>query len=81
MVMKLMEWIRKVTGSKNYSLSKDLRNTYGIEISVPGIDGYDKDTAKSMRLDVLCGFRALSGKSWEDFGKRLDDEFLPKPKK
>lgn len=78
MVMRLMQWIRSVTKRKNYSLSRDLREKHNVNITIPGIDGYDGDKAKSMRLDVLCGLRALTGLSWDEFGAKLDEEFLPK---
>jgi hypothetical protein len=81
MGMRLVKTIRDALKVKNYGLSPKLRDEVGVEITVQGLDGYDKDTAKSMRLDVLCGLRKVYGKSWDEFGKMLDAEFLPKPPK
>jgi hypothetical protein len=75
MAMEIIERIRQWTKSKNYGLAKSLR-TLGVDVTIQGLDGYDRETAKGMRLDVLCGLRKLSGKSWEEFGKYLDKEFL-----
>ena len=74
MAMELLKKIKKAVDVTNYGIAKRL-NDMGVKITIPGIDAYERDTAKSMRLDVLCGLRKLSGKSWVDFGKWLDDEF------
>jgi len=74
MGMKLIEKIRNIKGLKNYGIMKHLR-VLGVEVTTQGIDGYDKPTAKGMRLDVLCGLRKITGLSWQQFGKLLDDEF------
>lgn len=78
MIMKIMDRIRQASKLKDYSLSKELRSRFQIEITIPGINGYSKPESKSMRLDVLCGLRKLSGVSWSEFGKWLDDEFIEK---
>lgn len=74
MGMKLISKIRNLTKLKNYGIAKTLK-TQGVEVTTQGIDAYERPTARSMRLDILCGLRRLSGKSWEEFGKWLDDEF------
>jgi hypothetical protein len=74
MGMKLLEKIRKAAKLTNYGIAKELNNM-GVKITIPGVDAYERDTAKSMRLDVLCGLKRLSGKDWVEFGKLLDDEF------
>lgn len=73
--MKWIEKARKITGLTNYGLSKTLRKE-GVEVTTQGIDGYFKKQSKSMRLDVLCGLRKLSGVSWAEFGKWLDNDYL-----
>lgn len=75
--MQLLEKIRAVTGLKNYGISPKMRDGPGVLITIQGLDAYDRDTARSMRLDVLCGLRRITGLSWSEFGKWLDDEFLP----
>ena len=77
MGMKFLSRIRKLLNETDYGLAKTL-NQKGISITIPGISGYNKSSARSMRLDVLCGLRATSGLSWAEFGKWLDEEFLPK---
>lgn len=74
MGMELLRKVKKVADLKNYGVAKQL-NEMGVKITIPGIDAYEQPSAKSMRLDVLCGLRKLSGKSWSEFGKWLDDEF------
>ena len=73
--MKLIEKVRKSADLKDYGISKNLRHL-GIEVTTQGITSYSKDNARSMRLDVLCGLRKLSGLNWNQFGKWLDDEFF-----
>lgn len=73
--MKLLEKVRAKTGLTDYGISKKLRDL-GVEISIPGVSGYNKANAKSMRLDVLAGLQELSGVSWAEFGKWLSEEFL-----
>lgn len=77
MAMQLIEMIRAKSGLKNYGLAKELQNA-GIPITVQGIDAYERPEAQSMKLSVLCGLRRVSGLSWSEFGKLLDQEFLPK---
>lgn len=74
MGMKLIKKIKDTKDLKNYGIMKALRSR-GIEITTQGIDSYEKPDARSMRLDVLCGLRKLSGLKWADFGKWLDEEF------
>jgi len=74
MAMDLLGKIRKVSKLTNYGIAKAL-NASGVKITIPGVDSYERPEARSMRLDVLCGLRRLSGKTWEDFGKWLDEEF------
>jgi len=79
-----MDKIRRKLTITDYALSNNLGDL-GVKITIPGVSGYNKKSARSMRLDVLCGFRKLleieKGMSWDDFGKWLDEEFLPKNKK
>jgi hypothetical protein len=72
--MKIIDYIKKTKGLTNYGLSKKLRQI-GVEITTQGVDQYDKGRARSMRLDVLLGFKELSGLSWDKFGKLLEEEF------
>ena len=74
MIMNLLKKIREISNIKNYSLKKRL-DDFGVEVSVTGLDGYDKPTAKSMRLDILCGLRRVTGYNWAQFGALLDEEF------
>ena len=53
MAMKLIEKIREATGLKNYGIAKSLR-ALDIEATSQGIDAYEEETARSMRLAVLC---------------------------
>ena len=78
MGMQLIEKIRRRCGDKNYSIALKIREDLGIPITVQGIDAYERPEAQSMKLSVLCGLRRISGLSWSEFGKWLDDEFLPK---
>lgn len=75
MGMKLLDKIRRSREITDYGIAKEL-NRLGVEITTQGINSYNKPTAKSMRLDVLCGLRKLSGNSWNEFGKWLEDEFF-----
>lgn len=75
MSMKLIKNIKDTTDLKNYGIMKKLREL-GIEVTTQGIDGYEKVTARSTRLDVLCGLRKISGLNWDKFGKLLDSEFF-----
>lgn len=79
MAMELLKKLKKAAKLTNYGIAKGL-NEMAVKITIPGVDGYEKDAARSMRLDVLAGMRILSGKDWEQFGKWIDDEFLPRKK-
>jgi len=74
MKMKLLELLRD-QGLKPPTISRRLREDLSIDVSIQGVAQYEN--ARSMRLDVLCGLRKLSGLSWSAIGKLLDDEFLP----
>lgn len=79
MRMRILDKVKEVhsAGGKvasNYNVAKRLREI-GIEITTQGIDQYDKEQARSMRLDVLVGLKRLSGLNWEKFGKMLEEEF------
>lgn len=78
MAMEFLKRIKKLKKITNYAISKRLTSE-GIPMTIGGVDAYFKPGAKSMRLDVLCGLKRLSGESWETVGKWLDDEFLPNP--
>ena len=73
MSVKLIKKVRDITGLKNYGIMKALRDK-GVEITTQGVDGYERDTARSMRLDVLTGLKRISGLSWNEFGKLIDQE-------
>lgn len=75
--MKLLDLLRS-QGLKPPTLSRQLREKLGIDVSIQGLAQYEE--ARSMRLDVLCGLRKLSGQSWSAIGKLLDEEFLPSKK-
>lgn len=82
MRMEILGKVRKVTGLKNYSIHKWLRD-HGYEITLQGLDGYDKPTAKSMRLDILAGLEDICiahGLPREKFWSWLN-EFRDKRKK
>jgi len=75
--MKLIKKIRTLLDIEtNYRLAK-LLNSHGIEITPNGVQQYEK-SAQGMRFEVLCVLKKLSGLTWEQFGKELDAEFLPK---
>jgi hypothetical protein len=74
MGMKIIKKVRDTKELKNYGIMKALRDI-GVEVTTQGIDGYEKDSARSMRLDVLSGLRRISGVSWEEFGGWIDPEF------
>lgn len=78
MGMQLLEKIRTKTGLTNYAISPKMRDGPKVAITIQGLDAYDRETARSMRLDVLCGLRKVAGVSWSEFGKWLDEEFLGK---
>lgn len=75
MNMKFLGKIIKKMGTTTYSLAKLLREN-GVDITHQGVDFYGRGKARSMRLDVVAGIRRLSGYSWEEMGKMIDDEFL-----
>lgn len=75
----MLKKVKDAAGLTNYGIAKGC-NDMNVKITIPGIDAYDKPTAQSMKLSVLCAMRKLSGKGWEEFGKWLDEEFLPKRK-
>lgn len=80
MSVDLIKKTRKNTGLTNYSIAKALRSR-GVEITVQGIDSYEKLTARSMRLDVLCGLEALNcehGVSHSQFWSWITEEFRKK---
>lgn len=77
MAMQVIEKIRRKTGSKNYSIALAVRDL-GVPITVQGIDAYERPEAQSMKLAILCSLRRVAGLSWSEFGKWLDEEFLPK---
>ena len=58
MGMQIIKRVREITKLTNYGISKALREN-GIEITTQGIDSYEKETARSMRLDVLSGLLEL----------------------
>lgn len=58
MSVEILGKVRKVTGLKNYSIHKRLLEL-GYDITLQGLDGYDKPTARSMRLDILAGLEDI----------------------
>lgn len=73
----MIQKVRNIRQLTNYGIMKALR-ALGIEVTTQGVDSYEKPTARSMRLDVLCGLRRIYGKNWNEFGKILDEEFGPR---
>lgn len=78
MGMQLIEKIRARSGLTNYRIALTLKDQLKIPITIPGVDAYERPEAQSMKLSVLCGLRRVAGLSWSEFGKWLDEEFLPK---
>ena len=74
--MRMLKKIKELTDLTAYGIAGTLENM-GIKITTSGIDNYLRHPPRSMRLDVLCGLRKLSGLSWEEFGAELDSDFLP----
>lgn len=73
MRMKLVRKVRDITGKTIYRLAKEVGcNTSTVYQWEAG--------AKSMRLDYLSKLREVSGLSWANFGKLIDEEFGSKPK-
>lgn len=73
MSVKIIKKVRDLSGLKNYGLMKRLREL-GVEVTTQGIDGYERETARSMRFDVLSGLRKISGLTWGEFGDLIDAE-------
>jgi transcriptional regulator with XRE-family HTH domain len=68
MSMEIVRLIRDKLGFTKYRMGQELG------VSTTAIYQYE-DKAESMRLDVLCRLRQVSGMSWNEFGKMLDGEF------
>lgn len=66
--------IRERLGVTSYGLWRALRRA-GVEITQAGVDAYERKPPRSMRLDVLCALKRISGMSWEELGKELEKEF------
>lgn len=77
MSVKVLKNTREVKDLTNYGVAKALREV-GVDTSASNIDAYERHQSRRMRLDILCGLRKISGKSWAEFGRWLDEDFLPK---
>lgn len=73
--MKLLDHVKRKRRLTNYGVSKALREEADVQVTVQGIDQYDKGKARSMRLDVLVGLKRLSEDDWSVVGKLLEAEF------
>lgn len=73
--MDLLRRLREQTGLTCYGVAKALRNI-GIDTSTSNIDAYERNDSARIRLDILAGLRKVSGKSWTEFGRWIDEEFL-----
>lgn len=58
MSVQILKKIRETTGLKNYGIHKRIAS-YGCKITLQGLDGYDKATARSIRIDVLNALERL----------------------
>lgn len=79
MAVDLLQKVRKRLNIKNYSLAKRLTEL-GAPITTQGLDHYDTDSARSMRVDVLVRLREISGMSIDEFWKLLEQEAKRLPK-
>lgn len=73
--MKFLQTVRSRSKLTNYALSKKLKEL-GVDVTVSGLDAYERKNAQSMRFDVLAACRKVAGMSWSELGKEIDDEFL-----
>lgn len=64
--------IRENLGISRYALAKELG------VSTHAIQNAETSEAPRSRIhvDTLCRLRKVSGMTWAQFGKRLDEEFL-----
>lgn len=74
MLMKLVKKIFEDSGLSQYQFAKQL----GVSIQIVqywiGKVGGNRPRS-SIKLESLCKLRKMSGLSWEQFGKRIDQEF------
>lgn len=75
--MQVLHKIKSALNLTGYGIAKAI-NRLGVSVTISGVDAYlANKKVKSMRLDILCAVRRLSGMSWEKFGQDLDAEYLP----
>lgn len=80
MLSKLIHFVRetKSPALSNNGLVKRIKDS-GIELSRQGLDNWLKDPPHVVRnFQILVYIRAVSGKSWAEFGKVLDSLFKVK---
>jgi len=58
MTVKILKKVRDFTGLKNYGIHKKIQEM-GCRITLQGLDGYDRDEARSIRVDVLSCLERL----------------------
>ena len=74
-----MDFVRKVMDSVSASTNYKLAKLLGVSVQlVDGWTGKDKNrkSPAGMQLKYLVKLRAVSGMSWQTFGRLLDSEFL-----
>lgn len=87
MGVKLLTNIRQATGLKNYGIHKALKSM-GCSITLQGIDVYDKELTRSIRLDVLhcleklcCDFHGIRREKFAEWVKEDALKILERQKK
>lgn len=75
--MHFTKKIRRSLGLSIYRLKRELQ-AMGVRITEAMLGRYEHNKPTKMKLELLVAFKNMSGMSWEDFGKLLDQEFTPK---
>ncbi len=71
--------IKSIISKSNYWISQQLKLQFDIDIPVQTLTNYErKIDGAAFSIAFLWGFQKLSGMTWNEFGKMLDDEFLKK---
>lgn len=76
MRIEFFKIIKDRVGLTNYSIAKDLRDKFGIKITVQSIDLYEKKISKNMRIDVLLALRMMANIPEKDYIKLVEKKFL-----
>ncbi len=77
--MKLAGKIRKKLGITSIYGFWKLLTEEGADITRNGVEKLET-TVQGGSYSTMCVLRRVSGMSWEEFGRELDAEFLPKKK-